>query len=141
MKFRYWTASGVLDSRGKIVKRPILELELVGKSGTKTNAVGLVDSGADTTMLNIQYADFLGAKIDSKKTRNILGVGNGTVPVYVSTFKFKIKQMGDREIEVPAWYVDSNNVDILLGQEAFFEMFRIKFEKDHDTFEVNAFKK
>lgn len=141
MKFQYWTVSGVLDSRGKMIKRPMLELELTGKDGIKANAIGLIDSGADTTMLNIQYADFLGVKLDDKNTRNILGVGNGTVPVYVSTFKFRIKRMGDSEIEVPAWYVDSNNVDILLGQEVFFEMFRIKFEKDHNTFEVTAFKK
>jgi len=101
MKFQYWTTSGVLDTRGRIVKRPMLE----------------------------------------KNTRNILGVGNGTVLVYVSTFRFKIKQIEDKEIEVPAWYVDSNNVDILLGQETFFEMFKIKFEKDHDTFEVTPVRK
>ena len=141
MKFQYWTTSGVLDTRGRIVKRPMLELEFVGKDGSKTNAIGLIDSGADTTILNIQYADFLGVKLDEKNTRNILGVGNGTVLVYVSTFRFKIRQMEDREIEVPAWYVDSNNVDILLGQEAFFEMFKIKFEKDHDTFEVTPVRK
>ena len=136
MKFQYWTTLGVLDSRGKMVKRPIVELELIGKDGLKTNATGLLDSGADTTMLNIQYADLLGVKLDSKNMRNILGVGNGTVSVYVSTFRFKIKQMEDSEAIVPAWYVDSSNVDILLGQEGFFEMFKIKFEKDHDTFEV-----
>ena len=119
----------------------MLELEFVGKGGSKTNAIGLIDSGADTTMLNIQYADFLGVKLDEKNTRNILGVGNGTVLVYVSTFRFKIKQIEDKEIEVPAWYVDSNNVDILLGQETFFEMFKIKFEKDHDTFEVTPVRK
>lgn len=141
MKFQYWTTSGVLDTRGKIVKRPILELELVGKDGLKTSTVGLVDSGADTTMLNIQYANLLGVRLDKKNTRNVLGVGNGTVLVYVSNFRFKIKQMGDKEIEVPAWYVDSNNVNILLGQESFFEIFRIKFEKDHDIFEVNPVKK
>ena len=141
MKFQYWTTSGVLDTRGRIVKRPMLELEFVGKGGSKTNAIGLIDSGADTTMLNIQYADFLGVKLDEKNTRNILGVGNGTVLVYVSTFRFKIKQIEDKEIEVPAWYVDSNNVDILLGQETFFEMFKIKFEKDHDTFEVTPVRK
>ena len=141
MKFQYWTTSGVLDTRGRIVKRPMLELEFVGKDGSKTNAIGLIDSGADTTILNIQYADFLGVKLDEKNTRNILGVGNGTVLVYVSTFRFKIKQIEDKEIEVPAWYVDSNNVDILLGQETFFEMFKIKFEKDHDTFEVTPVRK
>lgn len=34
MKFKYWTVSGVTDSRGKVVKRPILELELTGLSVT-----------------------------------------------------------------------------------------------------------
>jgi len=129
MKFQYWTTSGVLDTRGKMVKRPMLELELSGKDGSKTNTIALIDSGADTAMVNIQYADFLGVKLDSKNMRNVLGVGNGKVLVYVATFKFKIKQM-DKEVEIPAWYVDSNNVDILLGEEVFFEMFRIKFETD-----------
>ncbi len=139
MKFQYWTVSGVTDSRGKMVKRPIIELELTGRDGKKNNFTGLIDSGADTTMLNIQYADFLGKKLDDKNTRNIMGVANGTVPVYVSTFKFRIKAMGE-EIEVPAWFVDSSNVDILLGQEVFFETFRVKFAKDHDTFELNKVK-
>ena len=124
-----------------MVKRPMLEVEFVDKDGIKTNAVGLIDSGADTTMLNIQYADSLGIKLDEKNTRNILGVGNGTVRVYVSRFRFKIKRMEGGEIEVPAWYVDSNNVDILLGQEVFFELFKIKFEKDHGVFELSQVKK
>jgi len=40
------------------------------------------------------------------------------------------------EIEVAARYIDSPHVDILLGQEDFFDKFRIKFEKDHDAFEI-----
>jgi hypothetical protein len=45
------------------------------------------------------------------------------------------------DVEVPAWFVDSENVNILLGQEVFFEMFKIKFEKDHDVFELTPVKK
>lgn len=37
---------------------------------------------------------------------------------------------------IPVGFIDSQSVDILLGQEGFFDEFRIKFEKDHDTFEV-----
>lgn len=44
------------------------------------------------------------------------------------------------DITVPAWYVDSDNVNILLGQEVFFELFKIKFEKDHNAFELNPVK-
>jgi hypothetical protein len=33
-------------------------------------------------------------------------------------------------------FTDSPSVDILLGQEDFFQCFRIKFEKDRDTFDL-----
>jgi hypothetical protein len=50
-------------------------------------------------------------------------------------FHFTIKEMG-KVMEVPAWFVDSENVNILLGREVFFDKFRIRFEQDHDTFEL-----
>jgi hypothetical protein len=144
MKFKYSVAStksGTLtDSSGRIVKRPVLWLVLTGKNGEKIDVPAVIDSGADTTTLNIQYADFLGIKLDNDKQRNIIGIGKGNVPVYQGIFSFKIKEMGN-ELEVPAWYVDSDNVNILLGQEVFFDMFKIKFEKDHDTFELTPSKK
>lgn len=50
-----------------MVKRPMLELELVDKNGLKTNAIGLIDSGADTTMLNIQ--NDIQSQIDSSRVQ------------------------------------------------------------------------
>ena len=38
---------------------------------------------------------------------------------------------------IPVRFTESPSVDILLGQEDFFECFRIKFEKDHDIFELS----
>lgn len=56
--------------------------------------------------------------------------------------KLKIKVNGFSEaIEIPACFVDSPSVGILLGQDGFFDLHRIKFEKDHDTFEVASAKK
>ena len=52
-----------------------------------------------------------------------------------ATFSFRIPSM-DIDMEVPAWYVDTKHVNILLGQEIFFDSFKIKFEKDHDMFEL-----
>lgn len=40
-------------------------------------------------------------------------------------------------LTTPVAFTDSPSVDILLGQEDFFESFRIKFEKDHDTFDLS----
>ena len=79
MKFQYLVASGVLDTRGKMVKRPMLEIELLGKNGEKISALGHIDSGADTTTINMQYAEALGQYIDKTKQRTIIGVGNGKI--------------------------------------------------------------
>lgn len=144
MKFRYSIAAGrnapVLDSRGKMVKRPILWLTLKGKDGESVNVPAIIDSGADTTTVNIQYADFLGTSFTDDGKREIIGIGKGKVPIRQGQFPFMIKEMGI-EMTVPAWYVDSENVNILLGREAFFDRFRIKFEQDHDTFELMESKK
>ncbi len=123
-----------------MVKRPILWLVLTGKTGEKIEVPAVIDSGADTTTLNIQYADFLGIKIDPSEQREIMGIGKGRVPVCQNSFSFRIKEIG-ADLEVPAWYVDSDNVNILLGQEVFFDSFKIKFEKDHDVFELTPVKK
>ena len=139
MKFKYLTTSGVFDTRGKAVKRPMLELELFC-GDKKLNAFGHIDSGADTTTLNIQYAEALGIKIDNTKKREILGIGNGRVTAFVSNLQFKIKG-SDLVVEVPAWFVDSENVNILLGQEVFFDRFKIKFEKEQGIFELVEVKK
>lgn len=136
MKFEYSPAVGAVDSSGKQVKRPILELRLMDTKGNPVfNAVGVIDSGADTTVLNVQYAAPLGIDLDSAETKEIIGVGEGRVTVKIARIRMQIRKMNE-EVEIPAWFVNSSNVNILLGQEGFFDAFRIKFEKDHDVFEV-----
>ena len=137
MKFKYLTTYGLVDTRGNTVRRPVVEIELLAENGKNIPALGHIDSGADTTTVNIQYAEALGVKIDRTKTKHIIGIGDGQVPVYIAYLRFKIKHM-DHEIEVPTWYVDSPNVNILLGQEVFFDIHKIKFEKDHNVFEISC---
>ena len=38
---------------------------------------------------------------------------------------------------IPVGFIDSPHVGALLGQEGFFDGHRIKFEKDHNIFEVS----
>ena len=139
MKFKYSavsTQSGALtDSRGRMVKRPVLWLVLTGKSGDKIDVPAVIDSGADTTTVNVQYAEYLGVDLGGMSRKDIIGISDGRVSVSQGDFSFTIKEMG-QELTVPAWYVDSENVNILLGEEVFFDMFKIKFERDHDIFEL-----
>lgn len=43
--------------------------------------------------------------------------------------------------KVLAGFIESDAVDIILGQDGFFDRFRIKFEKDHNVFEISHSKK
>ncbi len=133
MKFEYSPVFGLKDSKEKLVKRPVLILELLSKDGSVLEVPAVVDSGADTTVVNIEYAKALGITLGGEQP--ILGIGKGKVSSRPGRLPFKIKNTNFM-LDVPAWYVDSENVGILLGQEMFFETFMIKFEKKQDTFEI-----
>lgn len=47
----------------------------------------------------------------------------------------------ERSIKIPVCFVQSPTVGLLLGEEGFFDLYRIKFEKDHDTFEITPGKR
>jgi len=133
MKFQYTTTLAT-NTKGKLAKRPLIELELIGKDRSIV-AFGLIDSGADTTLMNVEYARELGIDLANTRKKEFLGIGNSRVACYLSSVQMKVKHI-DTVVTSPVAFTESPSVDILLGQEDFFESFRIKFEKDHDTFEV-----
>ncbi len=42
---------------------------------------------------------------------------------------------------VPVGFIDSPSVNGLLGQIGFFDLHKIKFERDHDSFEITPVKR
>jgi hypothetical protein len=48
---------------------------------------------------------------------------------------------GLEPIEIDAGFIDSDAVGVILGQDGFFDQHRIKFEKDHNVFEITQVKK
>lgn len=134
MKIKY-TPFFTSDTKGRFTKRPMLKLELTLKDGRVINPLGLVDSGADQTMVNIAYAKELGIDLTNAPQRKMNGIKDGSVDTFIADFPIKPVGLGE-EITVSACYVDSKNVDVLIGREGFFDAYRIKFEQDHDTFEI-----
>lgn len=137
MKFQY-TATAATNIKGKITKRPILKLELFGKK-ENVHALELIDSGADTTMMNLGYAELLGIDLDKADKKEFLGIGDTRVTTFIASVTMKVSHF-DHPITTQVAFTDSPTVDVLLGQEDFFECFRIKFEKDHDVFELTEVK-
>ncbi len=50
MKYAY-TSTLAVDTQGRYAKRPMVEIELVGKKWV--NGLALIDSGADCNMINM----------------------------------------------------------------------------------------
>lgn len=45
------------------------------------------------------------------------------------------------KINIPVGFIDSPSVNVLLGQIGFFDKNKIKFERDHFSFEITPTKK
>ncbi|TSC85818.1 MAG: hypothetical protein G01um101416_770 [Microgenomates group bacterium Gr01-1014_16] len=87
----------------------------------------IVDTGADYTMLPIQYMDELG--IDKKKDASpfsTFGVG-GDSKVYILNDEIEI-QLAGKTLKAPLGFVDSVDVPPLLGRHRCLEKFRVVFE-------------
>lgn len=139
MKYKYSSAIPA-DPNKTWIKRPILQIEIFGpKENKKFNA--LIDSGADCSLFNFQIAEVLGFNLTKAKKSSVVGVG-GSEPIFTYLFEnVEIKiECFDKKIKIPVNFIDSDSVSLLLGEDGFFDQCRIKFEKDHDTFEINPVK-
>ena len=74
MKYDY-TNTLATDTKGKLTKRPMVELELLGNKRS-VNVLGLIDLGADTVMVNIEHAHDLGINLGNARRKDFLGIGN-----------------------------------------------------------------
>jgi hypothetical protein len=139
MKYKY-SSTPPPDSSKTWIKRPVLQIEIFGpKESKKFNA--LIDSGADCSLFNIQVAKALGFDLTRAKESSVVGVG-GTKPLFTYLFEnVEVKiECFDKKIKIPVNFIDSDSVGLLLGEEGFFDQHRIKFEKDHDIFEISSIK-
>ncbi len=134
IKYKYTAIPTAIDSKGKFTRRPLLRIFF---TGTNINTFGLIDSGADMTMLNIGYAKLLNIDLQKAIKKSFRGISGGTVSCFIAQLSFNIEHFENNTLHIPVAFIDSDNVDVLIGQEDFFDLFKIKFEKDHDTFELS----
>lgn len=132
MKYDYTTY--LPDERGKFIKRPMVEIEIFGKSASHKE-LALIDSGADRSLFHKEIAEILGVDLSRAEKRNITGI-SGAMEARTAEIKIRISHLNDA-VTIPVDFADSPYIGALLGQEGFFDFHRIKFEKDHNIFEIN----
>jgi hypothetical protein len=133
MKYRYSVVSGQTNVDGRYTKRPIVEVEL-SRGNRRRKFFALIDSGADQIMMPSAIAEALGIDRDTCLRRTSLGVSMEPIDGFVSHLTFQIERHAG-SFDTPVTFIDAD-VPVLLGREGFFDRYRVKFEQDHDTFEI-----
>ncbi len=138
MKYRY-TSFFPPDRTLKFIKKSIVSIEVFGPKDSK-NFDALVDSGADCSLFNIQVAEVLGIDLSNARPARFTGISGQIDGHRLEKIKIKVDGLNE-SVEIPVCFIKSPTVSLLLGQEGFFDQYRIRFEKDHDTFEITPVKK
>lgn len=138
MKFPYLKLPS-RDPKLKWTARPYIPIRLSGPKGGK-EVYALIDSGADRSLFNIQLAEVLGLDLEKAPEEIFSGIEGGSLKAKLYKVKIQIVGMSE-EIEILAGFIDSSGVVAILGQDGFFDEFKIKFEKDHGVVEITPVRK
>jgi len=136
MKYQY-TSYLPDDVSGKFIRRPLVAVEIYGPKETLKD-LALIDSGADRTLMNIEVAKELGIDLSRAKKSVVTGV-TGQTEVFVMDVEVRPEYL--EKVKIPVSFIDSRFVGVLLGQDGFFDVHKIKFERDHNIFEITQVKK
>jgi len=138
MKFPYLKTPRA-DPRKKWISRPIIPITLFGPKGS-VNVDALIDSGADRCLFNAQIGREIGLEIEKGEKESFSGIEGGEIVAYLHKVKLQIIGI-DKIVELEAGFTDAPGVFAILGQDGFFDAFKIKFEKDHNIIEITPVKK
>jgi hypothetical protein len=133
VKYTYTTVAGAETVAGKFVKRPVVEIEIAHKKQAR-KFLAVIDSGADNTLMPSYIADVLGIDYRGCPRYSVMGISMEPIEGFVADIDFLIHQQTER-FTAPVVFIE-RNIPVLLGQEGFFDVHRIRFEKDHDIFEI-----
>jgi len=136
MKYRYLTQVNRDPSKPHI-RRSVVDLSLIGPLNT-VKTIAIVDSGADYSLFNIEYARAIGIDLNKCTKDRTMGVEGSGKDVFLTNLEIQVENLG--KINITAGFIDSKSVIGLLGQTDFFDLYRIKFERNHNTFEINSIK-
>ena len=115
--------------------RPLLGIEL--SHGVKTIPVkGIIDTGADYTLMNKQIAEQLGIAWDTGRKSPTMGITGTAVVAYIHDVEIEIIRLKNSKRKIPVAFIDSANVGILLGQIGFFDNFLVRFDYPKKIFAV-----
>jgi len=134
MKFRYLKFPSA-DPKRKWISRPVIPIQIEGPKG-KWEGYALIDSGADRSLFSFEIGEIIGLEVSKGRIEYFGGIGGARILAYLH--KIQIQILGFSEsVEILAGFTESPGVSAILGQEGFFDAYRIKFERDQGMIEIS----
>ena|SRR2546422_2194062 len=107
------------DREGNLVELPIVSV-IVKCNKVALPIWGLLDTGADVTLLNVQFAQLFNLDLKKGKRIDLVGVLEGPeFPAYMHEVNLTVKDVGS--VDTVAAFTESEYPDYMnLGQAGFF---------------------
>ncbi len=118
--------------RGEIRSLPIIQIRLKGPSN-QIDVYGLVDSGAEQSVVNAELIDYLGVDTDLAIPMQIIGVGGQESSGLLADLDH---QLGRHHWNAPVVFSSAVDSPIILVQAGFFEYFTVSFRRSHRAMEI-----
>jgi hypothetical protein len=118
---------------------PLINVK-IGNGSKSVVTRSLIDSGADINLINAQFAKLLGLDYKTGVKVPLKGIVNQKIEAFVHEVDFEIPRLTTESIKMKFGFIDSSTVGVLLGQEGFFDNFRVAFEKHYNFFEIELSK-
>ena len=116
-----------LREGGVIEIFPAIEIFFLSKDGEKLSLFLIIDSGATVSVLPKSDAEVFGVRLENGIPLSISGIGGEMV----NGWKHKIAvYFGDRKIQLPVVFLDTEFAPRVLGRQGVFDCFTIVFEEE-----------
>jgi hypothetical protein len=131
MKYPYWKIAPE-ESGEPWIRRPLVRVTLQGPT-RELELTALVDSGSDYSLFHIDVAEVLGIDLTTCTKSLVTGIEHVPAECYVAEVPARVEHLAP--VTVPVMFWERQPISII-GQIGFFDLHRIKFERDHDVFEI-----
>ncbi len=120
MKFPYQHDKSTLFGE---IYRPVVEFE-VHANNEWIPIVGILDSGADVTLLPKSFLEVFGFEPRIEEVKEVRGIGDGRITVVIKTIRIRFAGV---EFDARAAIALVEDFPYILGREDVFDKFKITF--------------
>jgi len=126
-----------------IIYWPLIEFEIIVSGQPPFSTLGLIDSGADKSLLDIGIADYLGLPVRSNPM-DVQGIGGKS-----QAFDYPVMaKFAGIEFRLDASWKECTDPETgmvlmpnLLGREDFFEVFKVQFDQRNKGMNITRYRK